>query len=466
MDSIKSYQIPIEFDDWVEALRGKLHGARSTDSAWYNAVISKRANGAQAIPRRVMRLGATDYVDEAEFDGQAGLPRIDFADILHRASKALDNYGAFYAGIIHNRQGRPLEVRWFDPRTIKLRYDQNTGAFLGFTREAKGRVLAVYDYDETTRRAVDRTTGKPGLCWAWTSGMNEFGPGDTLADACKLPATALVMGDEVMNALFARGAINVMVAYREDGVQMAEAVAEQTQSALRRLFQRGAKNSSTVALLKQPLKFEKISTSPNELELGPSADRWQNDICAACDTPRILLNTADASNRATIDRITQTWLMSTIAPHAQRVLDALNFHVLYDIGYEVSLNTAGLDVDQQEEADKAAAWAIYVDRDVDALTAAEMLGLDIPDGMPFIDEARRAERQAAAEAGVMRLAAAANAPQPQARQEADPRRAEEVKRLGKFIKNGTYLERSFTSDILTTDEIQDAIAHARWEDYP
>lgn len=462
MDGFKSYQIPIDYDDWVEELRGKLAGARSIDSAWYNAVVNKRANGTAAIPRRITRLSGNTEVPESDFDGSVGMPKVDFADLIYRASIALDNVGAFYVGIIHNAAGRPLELRWFDPSTIKLMTDEGTGEFVGFRRVLRGNTVAIYDYNQQARRALDRTTGKPGILWAWTPGMNESGPGATLAHACRLPATALVMGDEVMNGLFSRGAINVMVAYRDDGAQIAEPQAEQTQSALRRLFQRGSQGSSTIALLKHPLKFEKISTSPNELELGPSADRWQNDICAIADTPRILLNTADASNRATIDRITQTWLLTTIRPHAQRIIDAVNQHVLYDMGYEMTLNTAGMDVDQQEEAEKAAAWATYVDRDVDAVTAAEMLGIDIPEGMPFIDEARRAERQAQQEAMLSRLAGSSTP----ADDTPDARRAEEMKRLGKFIKNGTYLERQFTSDILTAEEIRDAVFHARWEEYP
>lgn len=465
MDGFKNYQIPIDYDDWLGELRVKSNNARAIDSTWYNAVINKRANGTVSIPRRITRLNDDTEVPESDFDGSAGMPKIDFSDLIYRASIAIDNLGAFYIGIIHNAAGRPLELRWFDPSTIKLMSNEATGEFTGFRRILRGNTVAIYDYNAQARRALDRTTGKPGIVWAWSPGMNESGPGATLSNACRLPATALVMGDEVMNGLFSRGAINVMVAYRDDGAQIAESQAEQTQSALRRLFQRGSKGSSTIALLKHPLKFEKISTSPNELELGPSADRWQNDICAIADTPRILLNTADASNRATIDRITQTWLLTTIRPHAQLIIDALNQHVLFDMGYEITLNTAGLDVDQQEEAEKATAWATYVDRDVDPVTAAEMLGIDIPEGMLFIDETKLAERQAAAEANAMQLAVT-NARQAQGQTNDNARRAEEVKRLKTFIDNGTYLTRPFKSDILTLTEIEQAIINHEWTQYP
>jgi hypothetical protein len=229
----------------------------------------------------------------------------------------------------------------------------------------------------------------------------------------------------------------------------------------------GVDNAHGVEVFNEGLVVTKIGTDPNALELGPTADRLQNDICAVCDTPRILLNTVDASNRATIDRITQTWLQSTIKPHAQAIIDALNFHVLEEMGYTIELNTAGMDVDQQEEAEKAQAWAVYVDHDVDAETAAAMLGIDIPEGMQFIDQAKVAQRQADNEARMAALQAGQQNGQPSPNgKEPDNRREKEVKALGLHIESGAYLAHPFKSDILTPADIEAAIIAAEWRGYP
>jgi len=47
-----------------------------------------------------------------------------------------------------------------------------------------------------------------------------------------------------------------------------------------------------------------------------------------------------------------------------------------------------------------------------------------------------------------------------------PRKAAELKRLRAFVKNGTYLQRKFASDVLTGDEIDAAILGDVWASYP
>jgi len=467
--AMKAISVPIDFEDYVNGLQAKAAGLTAWDSAWFRSVIRKRANGVRSIPRRITKLSAkkdpaakaesTDdkEIKESEFDGQVGKPRINFPRLLEQASVALDLYGACYFANVQNAGRKSLEVRWLDPRTITCEYDRASGKLLRFDRRVNGVVTQSYPYDEATKKA-------PGLVWAWSVGMNETGPGDTLTEACELPAKTLVMADEVMNSLFRRGAIDQLWITATNNPPEAEK--ERVRERIRRFMFGGVRTAHNIEVFNEGLVPTKIGTPPRDLELGPSSDRWQNDICAACDTPRILLNTVDASNRATIDRITQTWLLTTIAPQAQMIIDALNYHVLHDLGYDLQLNTAGMDVDQQEEAEKAAAWAVYVDHDVNPETAAEMLGIDIPEGLEFIDAAKVAERQATEQARMdaMRQAQAGQGMNTQT--QPDNRRTDEIKRLGEHIKSGAYLVKSFQSDILTPAEIEGAIIRTEWEAYP
>lgn len=453
--AMKAISVPIDFEDYVNNLQARAAGLTAWDSAWFRSVIRKRANGVRSIPRRIMR-GETE-IDEADFDGAVGMPRVNFARLLEQASVALDLYGACYFANVQNAGRKSLEVRWLDPRTITCEYDRATGKLLRFDRRVNGVVTQSYPYDEATKKA-------PGLVWAWSVGMNETGPGDTLTEACELPAKTLVMADEVMNSLFRRGAIDQLWITATNNPPEAEK--ERVRERIRRFMFGGVRTAHNIEVFNEGLVPTKIGTPPRDLELGPSSDRWQNDICAACDTPRILLNTVDASNRATIDRITQTWLLTTIAPQAQMIIDALNYHVLHDLGYDLQLNTAGMDVDQQEEAEKAQAWAVYVDHDVNPETAAEMLGIDIPEGLEFIDAAKVAERQATEQARMdaLRQSQAGQGMNTQA--PPDNRRTDEIKRLGEHIKSGAYLVKAFKSDILTPAEIEGAIIRTEWEAYP
>ena len=447
-NALKNIQIPIDFDEWLDGLKAKAAGVAATDSAWYRAVVNKRATAVVSIPRRIARGGEEIEPEVLPF-------RVDFGDLMQRGSMALDNYGAFYAAVVQNARRQPLEVRWLDPRTIRLNYDKASGRLLSFDRLINGRVAQSYPYDEKTRLA-------PGLIWAWTPGMNETGPGDTLAETARLPASMLVMADALLKGLYERGAINQH--FVTANYQPPEAEKERLREKLRRAFFGGVREAHSIEVFSDGLTISKIGTDPNALELGPTAERIQNDICAAADTPRILLLGTDA-NRATVDRITQTWLMGPIQMHAQRMVDAFNHHLLEPAGYTMTLNTAGMDVDQQEEAEKAAAWATYVDRGVNPATAAEMLGIDIPEDMPFVEGPSRAEMQAQALAA---QAAMQNQPRPEGDDAAAgrARREEEVKRLHAFIDNRTYLTRPFKSDILTPAEIEAAIMVEEWQDYP
>jgi hypothetical protein len=341
-----------------------------------------------------------------------------------------------------------LEVRWLDPKTIELQYDRITGKLNGFVRRLNGYIRQEYQYNDETRMA-------PGLAWVWTPGMNETGPGDNLAEACKQPATILTLGDSVVKGLFERGAINAYWISAE--TMPVEEERQRIVDKLKRTLFGGADKSSGVEVFSSGLTPTKIGTDPKDLELGAIAARLQTDMCAVSETPALLLHPTEASNRSVIDRATQNWITTTIKPHAQMVVDALNFHVLEPAGYTLELNTAAMDVDQEEEASKAAAWALYVDRGVDPETAAAMLGIDIPSGLPFVVE--QPQPQPAALPVPADTSTEAALP-------ADERKAAELARLGKFIENGTYLVRSFKSDILTPAEIEAAVIHKEWQAYP
>lgn len=426
--AVKAVAVPIDFEEWVNNLRRRAEGYGAQDSAWFRAVVNLRAAGAASIPRRVMR--GTAEIDESM------LPfTVDLGDLFHRGSLALDMHGAFYAAIVQNGRGAPLEVRFLDPRTIRLRFNEQSGALVAFERVANGRVVQTYRYDPATRTA-------PGLAWAWTPGLNEIGPGDVLADTCALPAKTLVMADELMRGLFERGAINQHFVTAD--YQAPEAEKERLRDKLRRAFFGGVREAHNIEVFSSGLTITPIGTAPNALELGPTAMRLQDDICALAQTPRILLTPADASNRSVIDRTTQTWLQATIAPRATLIAHALNVHALAAVGYRIDLNLAAMDVDQEEEAAKAAAWAIYVDRGVDPETAAAMLGIDIPEGMPFI------------------AAATATVPAPPV--DDDEALPDEFKRLSEYTRG--RLHQPFKSDVFTREEIESIMSGAAWAEYP
>ena len=106
--AMKAINVPIDFEDYVNGLQAKAAGLTAWDSAWFRSVIRKRANGVRSVPRRIMR-GETE-IDEADFDGAVGMPRVNFARLLEQASIALDLYGACYFANVQNAGRKSLEL--------------------------------------------------------------------------------------------------------------------------------------------------------------------------------------------------------------------------------------------------------------------------------------------------------------------------------------------------------------------
>jgi hypothetical protein len=399
---------------------------------------------AQSIPRRIMQGG--NEVDELPFD-------CDLDSLIWQASYALDLIGAAYFGIVY--RGASVEgMRWYDPRSITPLYDK-TGArgLLGFQRQV-GNSKIVWQYDEKSKRVIPDRHG--GLGWVWALGLNETGSGKPLDEWAGLPDKLLRQADELMESLFDRGAVaqHLITAEHNPG----DPEKSRIKSLLQRVFFGGTSTANSVEIFNQGLSVEKVGTDPDDLALETVNEGNMADIGAILDTPSMLLNPDTGANRALLDRVTANWLNYTVMPHAQRIISAINFHVLEPLGYMIELNPSSMTIEQEEERQRAQAWTLYVSNGVNPETAAAMLGLDIPEGMEFMSD-----EPVVSQDPVTIEVEEDDADDMDDEDESEDRKAVEIAKCRKYYKKGNR-GRDFVSDILTVREITDIRAEFEPDD--
>jgi hypothetical protein len=444
-------------EDWLAWTQGEDASKDPyTSSAWYYAVVRKRAAMVRAIPRIVMGSGGNEVKEK-------DLPfRIDLSDLLFRSSVSLDRYAASYWAKIGN--GNALQrVRFLDPTTIEPIYGMQGGGLQYFKRSVGGRQIRI-EYDPETETS-------PDLGWVWLHDTNEAGPGMAPEHVAKRPANILGNIDKFAENFFDRGAISQhwITAATNPGPEEKERLIAK----IKRALFGGVDTSHGVEVFSEGLTVDKIGSDPKELELEIIDKANMVDVGAVLETPRMIISPDEAANRATLDRVWSSWIEYAVVPHAEMIVDALNYHILEPAGYSLALNANALTISQEDERQRALAFSYYVNAGVDAETAAAMLGLDIPDGMelmadePLVLPTTQSPAGGGAEEDAAEIEPA----------EDDESKAVELGRLRRFIVNGRHRKRTFHSDILTQVEIDREVGKAEdapfpgdgespWESYP
>lgn len=358
-------------DDLLTNLFGGVAGISSDPykaSAWLYAVIIKRAAATRSIPR-ILKSKSGDPIKERD------LPfKIDLGGLLYQSSIALDRRGAAYWGKVRGSTGKLARVRWLDPDTITPIYSTTGAGLLRFDRNIGGTPKKIkYDGD---------TDSSPDLGFVWRLGLNEAGPAVAPAVIAKRPAKILAGIDKLVDDLFERGAMQQLWITADFNPGKREK--EELLAKIKRTLFKGLDSAFGVEIFSSRLHIDKIGTDPKDLELKHLDESNQIDICAVLETPRLIINPDAAANRAVLDRVWSSWLEWSIVPNTQRIVDALNHHILEAAGYILELNPGALTLLQEEERQRMQAWSLFVSQGGDPETGAAILGFTVPEGMPLM----------------------------------------------------------------------------------
>jgi hypothetical protein len=365
-------------DGW-ESVFGNQTQRGAWGSAYWNAVVMKRASMTRAIPRVIDIDGRDEPVEENDIDikFQNGI-----GGMMYRSSVSLDRHGAAYFVVVPTRGGKVHSVKWVDPSTIHVDFDAARGALRGFRRVMGHDIGTYFEYDEEEDIAIASSGLQLG--WVWSLGLNEIGPGFVLEDMVQLPAGLLNSSDALMKALYDRGAIAQHVVFAP--AEPPEQEKSRVLAKIRRALFGGLDSSNNVEVLSNQLSIEKVGTDPSALDLSSVDAGNMADVSAVGDLPRMLLDPDTGANRSLLDRVTSNFILNTIHPHAEHIADGYNHHVLTPLGMAIRLVPESMTINQEDEKLRANAFALYVSQGVPHETAAALLGIDVPEGMALVDD--------------------------------------------------------------------------------
>jgi hypothetical protein len=186
------------------------------------------------------------------------------------------------------------------------------------------------------------------------------------------------MSDALMDELLGRGA--VLAHWVTADYNPPQPEKDALREKIRRTLFRGVKSPASVEVFGKGLDIKSVGTKPSDLELESTNRGNEEQISVAMETPRPLV-TGEAANRSVLDRLTQMWILYTVAPIVDRVLYAFNHHTLKPNGYYVKSHPETLTTLQEEEVQRASAVAVLVSAGETLGNAYAILGYDLPDDM-------------------------------------------------------------------------------------
>jgi hypothetical protein len=194
------------------------------------------------------------------------------------------------------------------------------------------------------------------------------------------------------------------------------------------------------------------SLTNNDLTL----ERRQS-IATALGVPHSIV-AADAANYATAQQDEINFLTNCIIPESRLIQRTLNRQLFAPVGLRLEFQPERLSAMQEDEEQRAAAYSLYVNAKVKPSIAAQLVGLNLPDGVtpemldePLAQEQELQRQQNEAQMARRQPPQPAQLPAPSGYEE--HQREQEVRRLQRWAKGKKEPDVDrFASRILTREQ--------------
>lgn len=414
---------------------------------WLYACVNLRADRVSSMPWAIFS-GETRLVSDE--DDLAAYPFLDnLTDLLELTESSLCILGYAYWFKQRNLRNHPLALRWFAPDTIQVLYDRTSG-IAGFRR--------LLDPTRSVAVGVDFTTDDI-VYFRLPNAFSELEPGSPPAKAAMADTSVLHNMNSFKAAFFERGAIKATV-LTIDG-NPADAEVKKLEAWWKRFFS-GVKSAWATAAVRAGVTPVVVGEGLESLSNSELTLESRQAIATALGVPDSIIS-ANAANFATAQQDEINFLNNCIIPESKLIERTLNRQMFAPIGLRFAFEPDRLSAMQEDEEQRAQSYATYVNAKIRPSIAAQLVGLNLPDGVTYemLDADLAAEQELQrqqAEAQIARL----NAP-PQQQQGQLPERAqgapaanardEEVRRLQKWAtgKKAPDVDR-FKSSILGREE--------------
>jgi hypothetical protein len=391
-DGVKSIDLP-QFPNEAWHFYGeddddKKEDFYSTVSAVFRAV-NLTASATANIPFALVDKAGKDYDVSDDWQNKVGfMPKPGELIRLWRMSLTMTN-SAY--GFMENTKAIGKNLRYIVPTTIEPKLDkENDGGLLGFTRTL-GNGSKYYPLGKTNP-----------IFWMWRMDhTTELLPSkSTEFQAMCAAAGILFYSDHFVNAFFKRGGIKPTMLVLKgmtapDKVKDLESIWSKVISGgykyLAKVFQgvseSGGLEAQTIGEGVDTLKDETLTKSKIE------------DVAMSIGMPLSLL-LANSANYATAQVELKTWYENGLAPWCSFMADEMTDKLFKPLGYKFVFRPEMTDAGQEEEVQRAGAYSTYVTAKMKPSIAAQIVGIELPEGIEYemLDEMQKEADQAAADA--------------------------------------------------------------------
>jgi HK97 family phage portal protein len=347
--------------------------------------VNVRADAVASLPWRIDRLGSKNQedpvwdneMDEApkEFSGFE-----DFSDYLFLTEASL----CLVARAYWFKIGAPArtQFRWLLATTITNKWDDQEG-------------LTHFERRLPKRTEPEIISREEMVYFSLKNPLHETKPAPSPVQAALADAGVIYNMDKFAEEFFRRGAIKATLLSVDRS--MSEAQRKELKSWWQKIVQ-GTKTAWNTVVLSNDVKATVIGEGFSELSNQELVRNKQEGISTALGVPHSLVM-SNAASYATANQDVQSFYEFTVIPSAKKIAATLNRDLFYEMGYKFTFLGDSLNIFQEDENQRSAAFKTYVDAGLKKSLAAELLGMDLPRNMEYAEldevdeEQRERERQ-------------------------------------------------------------------------
>lgn len=332
--------------------------------------VEIRANSLVALPWSIHKIGTKGEPlwKSTEEDPPDNLDFLqDLSDLLWltEASLCLSSRAYWY------KQGNLIgskvnDLRWFMPGVMENVWDKKDG-LVGFKRKL-GQDILEYKPEEI-------------VYFSLANPLHETKPRSSPVETALMDANVIFNLNAFIKHFFERGAIKATLLTVPTSATRDQR--EELKSWWVR-FTSGIRKAWETVVISADVKPVVIGEGLKELENVNLTSEKRESIATTLGIPHSLI-LSNAANFATSNQDVANFYTQTIIPDAKLVAKTLNRQLLRPLGYYLKFNPEEHTVFQEDEQARASAVKSYVEAGFKLSVAAEILGVDLPDGMEYKD---------------------------------------------------------------------------------
>ncbi len=331
---------------------------------WLFRAVQLRSQALSSLPFAILSKGGETLDSSDDYQNKAKIIP-DPVGLLYLVEASLVLTGRCYLSRIANTV-KTTGLRYLLPTSITPIVTEEKG-LVGFKRQLGTTTLELKVDD---------------LIYFWTPNpWSEAGPGVAPAEVAMLACGVLFNVDEFASIFFKRGLVKATLLTVEGTVL--PGVLDQLKAWWKRQFS-GMQNAWNTGIFNAAVTPVVIGDGIKELENVTLTREKKEDICTAFGIPQTLLF-ADAANYATASQDDLHFYSKTIVPEADKIAGILNEQLFEPLGMQWVFRPETLDVFQEDENQRATAVATYVGAGMPLKIAAQMLGVELPEGVTWED---------------------------------------------------------------------------------